>query len=165
MAERSEWKQNAKSKAAEFAANAQDTIHREAANKAEEVQSGAAERVQGAANAASAAAAQFDPHTMQAEAVRRVAEGIEGVANQIRTTDMDTVIRETSEFARRNPLLFIGAAAAVGFAATRFLKAKPPARPYGADPWSSTDATFDAGASADDDRSVLSNLNGGRHDG
>lgn len=165
MADRSEWKQEAQSKAAEFAADAQDTIYREATHRAEQAKSGAAKKVQDAADAASAAAAQFNPNTFQAEAVRRVAEGIEGVANQIRTSDLDTIVREVSGFARRNPLLYIGAAAVVGFAATRFLKATSPDQARAGDPWSSSNTTYASTEPFDDHGSVLSKLNGGRHAG
>ena len=82
------------------------------------VDDAAAEKIDEAAEAAAAAGAQFDPKSMQAEALRRIADQIDSVAARVRDADLDSIVGDVSNFARRNPLLFIGAAAAVGFAAT-----------------------------------------------
>lgn len=93
------------------------------------------------ADAVEAAAAQFDGDSLQAQAAHHVADRIETVAHRIRTTDLNTAVAETRAFARRNPLLFFGGAAMLGFAATRFLKASEPqdvTRANAADPWART---------------------------
>lgn len=135
-------KKAAKEQVSELANEARDAIHDKATETAAEAQNAAADSVQSYADAASAAASRFDPDTMQAEAVRHLADRIEGFARDIRTTELDELIRNTSNFARRNPMLFIGAAAALGFVATRFLKAQPTPRyqshgSANSDPWSS----------------------------
>lgn len=115
-----------------------DRVATEAGAKADTVRHAAADQAQSAADAAEAAVDQFDSNSFQAQAAHRIADQIEGVAAQLRTTDINSLVTQTSDFARRNPLLFIGGAAALGFAATRFLKARNP-QPATAsdhdDPW------------------------------
>lgn len=109
--------------------------------EAGKVQGQAAHEVQQAADAADAVAGAVDPGTVQAQAAHQVASQLEGIANQIRTADLNETVSKVSTFARENPALFIGAAALAGFAATRFLKARPPeaqgVAPTG-DPWAAT---------------------------
>ena len=132
-----------------------DDAHGALRSKAEDhvdtLRDGAAEQIENAADAAQAAGAQFDIDSLQARAAQQVADQIEGVAQHLRGTDLNKVIHDTSEFARRNPLLFIGGAAILGLAATRFLKARDPKRvDYGrdgSDPWANGSANDDAGRS------------------
>jgi len=51
---------------------------------------------------------------------------VEGVSNYLRNTDLNGVIGDAQSYARREPLIFLGAAFAVGFIAARFLKASAP---------------------------------------
>lgn len=102
------------------------------------LQDEAARQVEQTADAAGAAARAADPGSVQAQAANQVASHLEGIAEQIRTTDINETVRKVSDFARQNPALFIGAAAVAGFAATRFLKARSPEghRPEATgDPW------------------------------
>lgn len=118
---------------------AKDAAQKTAQAQAEKVQGQAAHEVQQVADAAQAAAGSIDPASMQAQAVQHVASHLEGIADQIRATDINTTVRKVSDFARENPALFIGAAALAGFAATRFLKARAPESQYAeptGDPWS-----------------------------
>jgi hypothetical protein len=91
------------------------------------------------ANAADAAASEFDDNSMQAKAIEQVANRIDDIADQVRATDINRLAQSLSDAARRNPLLFVAGAAMAGFAATRFLKARDP-HPRGSfdhdDPWS-----------------------------
>lgn len=50
---------------------------------------------------------------------------VEKAARFLREADLDMILQETESFARRQPAVFIGAALALGFAASRFLKASP----------------------------------------
>jgi ElaB/YqjD/DUF883 family membrane-anchored ribosome-binding protein len=59
------------------------------------------------------------------EAARRV----ESASNYLREHDLNDLIRETERFARREPLMFLGAAFAIGFIGARFLKTSAPDRP------------------------------------
>jgi hypothetical protein len=52
----------------------------------------------------------------------RAADQVERFSTYLRETDVDEIMEEVRDFARRRPALFLGGAAAVGFFATRFLK-------------------------------------------
>lgn len=56
------------------------------------------------------------------EAARRV----EDISSYVREHDIRDFVNEAERFARREPLLFLGGAFAIGFAAARFLKASSP---------------------------------------
>jgi hypothetical protein len=51
------------------------------------------------------------------------AEELERVSRALRSKDPSAMVRDVSEFARREPLAFFGLALATGFLAVRFLKA------------------------------------------
>ena len=51
------------------------------------------------------------------------ADGLERVSSTLRTRDLNSMLRSTEDFARRQPLVFFLGAAAAGFLAARFLKA------------------------------------------
>lgn len=149
----------AKEHVSELAEETKTMAREKAAERVEAVRDTAAERVENTANAAHAAAGQFDPASLQAEAMRNVASHVEGFANRLRATDVESMARQTSDFARKNPLLFIGGAAVLGFVATRFLKSQPVDRADGSasldlddDPWGDTGGND------------LSEINGGRTD-
>lgn len=59
-------------------------------------------------------------------AFERAAEGVERFASYLQDTDVDVVVDQVHEFARRQPAAFIGGAFALGFIASRFLKASTP---------------------------------------
>jgi len=131
--------QDVKTKAHDLGAAAKDAIRTEAERNVAGLRDNAADKVTAAANAAGAAAAHLDPESIQARAAQQVADQVEGLAHRLRTTDLNSVTRDVSQFARNNPALFIGGAALLGLAATRFLKARDPHRiDYGTgdvDPW------------------------------
>lgn len=127
-------KKEAQTQTADLARKAQDAVHEKVDAEATRLRDTAAGRADTAADAAHAAADEFDPSSVQAEAMRHVADRIDAVAQKMRSTDIEEVARQTSDFARRNPLLFIGGAVALGFAATRFLKSSAPSHAR-SDPW------------------------------
>ena len=51
------------------------------------------------------------------------ADGLERLSRSLREQDFDGLVREAESFARRQPVVFFGAAVAAGFLAMRFLKA------------------------------------------
>lgn len=51
------------------------------------------------------------------------ADGVERLSEMLRTRDLEGMARDAERFARNQPMVFFGAAVAVGFLATRFLKA------------------------------------------
>lgn len=62
-------------------------------------------------------------HAGASRAIERAAEGVERFADYLQQTDVDDVVEQVHEFARRQPAAFIGGAFALGFIASRFLKA------------------------------------------
>src|SRR5215203_4144709 len=61
-----------------------------------------------------------------AEYVDTAACQVDQFANMLREQNLEQLMTTTAQFARRQPALFLGAAFALGFAATRFLKSKAP---------------------------------------
>jgi hypothetical protein len=59
-------------------------------------------------------------------AIERAADGVERFATYLQDANVDDVIDSVHEFARRQPAAFIGGAFALGFLASRFLKASTP---------------------------------------
>jgi len=53
---------------------------------------------------------------------RGAADGLQQLSGAIERRDLDGLVREAESFARRQPLVFFGAAMAVGFLAVRFIK-------------------------------------------
>lgn len=131
--------QDIKSKAQELGGDVADAVKAEARQAAEDLSNEAADRATRAANAADAAAAEFNSDSIQARAAQQIAEQVEGFASRLRTADLTSITTDVSTFARKNPALFIGGAALLGFAATRFLKARDPHRidyaSTDSDPW------------------------------
>ncbi|SFS21247.1 hypothetical protein [Yoonia litorea] len=129
----------AKEHVKEIQDQAKDAAAKTATAHANQARDAAAARVDEAARAADAAASEMAPNSPQAQAVQQVADHIEGFATQLRTADVQKLAQQATTFARQNPLVAIGGAALVGFAAARFLKARSTqpmtAAPTGSDPW------------------------------
>ena len=53
----------------------------------------------------------------------QIAEGLADASDAVRDKDLSTMVQDVTVFARKNPLVFLGGAALIGFAATRFAKA------------------------------------------
>lgn len=149
MSDTSNLGREAKAHVTDLGDKARSRLAEEADTQVHAATDAAADEMQSAADAADAAASEFDSDSIQAKAVSQIAEQIDGFADKIRATDLNTMVHETSEFARRNPLLFVGGAAALGFLATRFLKARDPkmSAPYThTDPWEDHAAIHRKGA-------------------
>lgn len=58
----------------------------------------------------------------------KAARAVEQVANYFERKDLRAIMRDTEDFARRNPAIFFGGAFALGMLAARFLKSSPPNR-------------------------------------
>jgi ElaB/YqjD/DUF883 family membrane-anchored ribosome-binding protein len=54
--------------------------------------------------------------------VEQAGDGLRRIADSVRSKNFDEMVRDAEGFARRQPALFIGAAAVAGFLAVRFLK-------------------------------------------
>ncbi|MGH9904058.1 MAG: hypothetical protein ACRD8U_00580, partial [Pyrinomonadaceae bacterium] len=53
---------------------------------------------------------------------RRAAEGLAGFSGSLRQRDVDSLLAQAQDFARRRPAVFLGGALATGFVLARFLK-------------------------------------------
>lgn len=62
------------------------------------------------------------PDNMTGRLVSTLADRIESFGQSLEGKDLDTLISDVEQFARRNPAAFLGGAVAVGFLASRFLK-------------------------------------------
>jgi hypothetical protein len=63
-----------------------------------------------------------DEQEALAQYTEQAASGLERFSHSIRDQDFNTLVRQVEDFARRQPAVFIGSAALLGFLATRFLK-------------------------------------------
>ena len=80
--------------------------------------------------------------TIAATVTDRVATRLDSVSSAIGNKNLDEVIGEVENFARRSPAAFLGVAAGIGFIASRFLKSSAPRRPYAFDSVSDFDRTY-----------------------
>lgn len=105
---------------------AQDVAQRasaEAAQYADQAKGAAADEVKGVASALRTAADEMRSGSPQERTMSQIAEGLADVSDSMRDKDLGEMVGTVSDFARRNPLAFLGGAALIGFAATRFAKA------------------------------------------
>ena len=115
----------AKGAAADTAQKVADT----ARSQADAAKSAAADEISGVASAMRAAAEEMRSGSPQERTFGQIAEGIADVSDAMREKDLSTMVQDVSDFARRNPLVFLGGAALIGFAATRFARASRPDNP------------------------------------
>lgn len=129
--------ENMKDRAKRLTQDARDSVAETAREQGEEVRDAAVEQADKVADAARDARQNFDSSSLQAEALKAVSQQIEGVTQRLRDRPIEDLIDDAAVFARRNPLLVLGGAAILGFAAARFLKAEPRThRAESEDPWS-----------------------------
>lgn len=67
-----------------------------------------------------------EEHGEAGKYVDDVVRRFEGAANYLEREGLDGIVRDASDLARRNPALFLGAAALLGFAVGRVISARPP---------------------------------------
>lgn len=60
-----------------------------------------------------------------ADVAKAAAGQLRGAADYLRNTDMESLLSNAEDFARRQPAIFLGGALAIGLMASRFLKASP----------------------------------------
>jgi hypothetical protein len=99
-----------------------------AAEKAKEVASDKkdvlADQVGGVAGALDKAASDLEQQNgPSAQYARMIADNAEKLSDVIRNNDVDQLLGMAQDFGRRQPALFVGAAALLGFAASRFVLA------------------------------------------
>lgn len=64
--------------------------------------------------------------------VRRVAEQIDHASHYLRTVEPRDMVESVAEFAKRDPVLFLGGAFALGLFGSRFMKSAGPSAPQSA---------------------------------
>jgi hypothetical protein len=137
----------AKNRATDMANDAKDQIATSAREQAETARDHTVETVENAAHAAEAAGQEFDSDSLQAAALEQLGAQINSVAAGLRNKPVDEMVDDVAVFARKNPILFLGGAALIGFAAARFLKSGESTRNANddeTDPWSGHLQTLEA---------------------
>lgn len=115
---------------ADAAKDLADTAKSKAASVAENAKEGAADRAAKEADNVRRAGAAFEDNPLAREAANRIADNLSHVAHALRDSDLATLKTDVTEFARRNPVVFFGGAAALGFLAARSIKASERAEPW-----------------------------------
>jgi hypothetical protein len=95
---------------------------------ADEVKDNAADSVDAQAEQIRDAGKAFDDNPYARQAADQISDGLTQMASSLRHADLRSIQTDLTQFARRNPLLFFGGAAAVGFLAARALKASEQAQ-------------------------------------
>lgn len=104
-----------------------------------------AEQIGGVADAVGRAASDLEQSNgPSAHYARMIADNAEKLSTTIRDSDVDQLLGMAQDFGRRQPALFVGAAALLGFAASRFVMASAQRRgnPPAAQPAGSTYREF-----------------------
>ena len=96
--------------------------------KAEETKDRTSAEIENQAEHIRAAGREFGEDSYPAQAADYLASSLSDAADAIRRQDINSVIDEVTMFARRNPAVFLGGAALLGFVGARMLKASDRAR-------------------------------------
>lgn len=107
----------------EKAAEAASAARAEAEEHVDEARGQAASEVDKIADALRKAAHDLHDGSPQARVIGQVAEGLADAAETFRSKDLAEVGHDITDLARRNPMMFLGGAALLGFAVTRFVRA------------------------------------------
>jgi hypothetical protein len=111
--------ERAKSKLAEAA----QPVKEQAREFAERQKSAGAAQIGGVARAVHGAADKLEQDLpFAAEYVRQAADTIEGAADSLKQKSVDDIAKSVADFARAQPVAFIGGAVLAGFVLARFLK-------------------------------------------
>ncbi len=111
--------QDVKSNAQEAATQAAEHVK----GQAEQARIGAADEMSSVASSLRKAADDMRGGSPQERTVGQLAHSLADMSDTLRDKDLGEMAADVSAFARRNPLMFLGGAALVGFAAMRFGKA------------------------------------------
>jgi hypothetical protein len=119
--------------AADTAATLRDTVHdaagkmsAEVSDAADKARSGAAQEVKDMADALHSAADQLDEGTSQRRIMDKLAGNLDHLSDALHDKSLGDMMGQLNDLARRNPLMFLGGAAMLGFAATRLATASTP---------------------------------------
>lgn len=95
----------------------------EVRSKAVDAKGGVADEVQNVATALRRASEELRGGSAQERTLGTIASSLADVSDQIRDKDLGEIVQMVSTAARKNPMLFLGGAALLGFAASRYAKA------------------------------------------
>ncbi|WOI57138.1 hypothetical protein [Palleronia sp. LCG004] len=95
----------------------------EAYSRADRAKSGIASEISGFADALRRAADDMRSGSPQEKSFGQIAGALADASDAVRDRDLGQLAGDASDFARRNPLAFLGGAALAGFAVSRFAKA------------------------------------------
>ncbi len=109
--------------AREVGKDAYGRISEGAAEQSEQVKDGAASEMENISSALRSAADKSRAGSPQERTFGQAAEALADFSDMVRNKDLGEMLSDVNGFARRNPLAFLGGAALLGFAATRFAKA------------------------------------------
>lgn len=105
------------------AADVADNVKSDIKGRADSAKSTVADEVADVANALRAAADKTRDGSPQERTMGQIAESLADASEAIRGKDFSEMVSGVNDFARRNPAIFLGAAALIGFTAARFGKA------------------------------------------
>ncbi len=109
--------------ARDVAQDAANAVRDEAQTHAETAKGNVAAEVSNMAEALRTAASEMRDGSPQERTFAQIADGLADASDSIKDKDLGEIASDVSRFAKRNPLVFLGGAALVGFAATRFATA------------------------------------------
>lgn len=115
----------------------EDTVTSTAHVQVERAKDVVAGRIQSVSTAARGGANGALRGSFEQQALARAAAHVDGIAAEIRSADLPTLVAKATQIARAHPAVFVGGACLFGFAAARFLKASgdPIEESLDADPW------------------------------
>ncbi len=105
------------------ASQAMSSAKEEAAHRAEGAKSSIANEMSDVARALRGATEDLRGNSTSKRTVDWVADRLDGMSQAIQNRETSQLVNDVSGFAKRNPALFLGGAALVGFAISRFAKA------------------------------------------
>lgn len=115
--------QSAKRAALDAAGEAVEAARSGVEAHADRARAGVSQEVDDAAGSIREAGRAFEPGSMANSAAESLADNLTHAASAVRSADLGSLQADVTEFARRNPLVFFGGAAVLGFMAGRLLKA------------------------------------------
>lgn len=95
----------------------------EVRSRADDAKAGMADEVSDVAMALRRAAEELRGGSAQERTLGQISSSLADVSDSIRDKDLGEILQMTSRVARENPLLFLGGAALLGFAVSRYAKA------------------------------------------
>lgn len=101
-----------------------------AGDGAEHAKDYASEQIDRQAESLRSAGRRYGDESYQAYAADYLANNLSQAADILREKDMGSLVADVNLFARRNPALFLGGAAILGFGLARLMKASEPSRRY-----------------------------------